>query len=198
MWHFRLLPKCITCNCYRSWRFCVPCFLWHLLGVRVQQCMRAWAPLYCLRALYEKVFPFISFRFVAFHFPVLLFIMQHGVSCFYLNFAACCAKSSLIMMFRSFCRQIWNKKKWTSLTTEYFILLGRSFASMQWLRCICDLTLVNFPWIRFSFSKQKICDLFLKWCILFQLNFAPCCPFCSFVYLLTMLQVYKWTKLQIS
>jgi len=62
-----------------------------------------------LRELCEEVFPFISFRFVALHFPVV-FIMHCGVLCFFLNFAAFCSKSSLLMPFRSFCKQFLKKK----------------------------------------------------------------------------------------
>lgn len=154
------------------------------------------APLSCLRALYEKAFCFIHFRFVAFHFPGL-FIMHHGVSCFFwilLHFVL----SSLLMPFRSLCRQVSHRKISLLLLKNVLFLLGRSFACAQWLQCICDLTLVKLSWIRFSFSKQQICDLFLKWCVLFQSNFAPCLPFWSFVYLWTVLQVYKWTELQIA
>lgn len=77
----------------------------------------------------------------------------------------------------------FTQENYTSPIKDCLFLLGRSFACAQQLQCICDLTLVKLSWIRFIFSKQQICDLFLKWCILFQSNFAPCLPFCSFVYL---------------
>lgn len=156
----------------------------------------AWAALPCLRALYEKAFVFIHFRFVAFHFPEL-FVMHHGVSCFFwilLHFVL----SSLLKAFRSLHRQVSPREIAVLLPKSVLFLLGKSFACAQWLQCICDLTPVKLSWIRFSFSKQQICDLFLKWCILFQSNSAPCLPFCSFVYLWTVLQVYKWTELPIA
>lgn len=123
--------------------------------------------------------------------------MHHGVLCIFwisLRFVL----SSLLMAFRSLCRQVLHRKISLFLLNSVLFLLGRSFAYAQRLQCICDLTLVKLSWIRFSFSKQQICDLFFKWCILFQSNFAPCLPFCSFVYLWTVLQVYKWTELQIA
>lgn len=36
---------------------------------------------------------------------------------------------------------------------------------------------------------------FLKWWILVLSDFAPCFPFCCFVYLLTMQQAYKQVTL---
>lgn len=108
---------------------------------------------------------------------------------FFLDFAAFCAVCSPSLAG-------FTQANCTSPTKECFIPLGE-------VLCLCTvitvyLTLVKLSWIRFSFSKQQICDLFLKWCILFQSNFAPCLPFCSFVYLWTVLQVYKWTELRIA
>lgn len=106
-----------------------------------------------LRALYGKAFSFIHFRFVAFHFPGL-FIMHHGVLCFswiLLHFVL----SSLLMAFRSLCRQVLHRK--------IALLLKSGFIPLGEVLCLCTVITVylrfyskwSFPGLDLASANSK-------------------------------------------